>query len=200
MASNRSVIRAVARASSSYASRSSIAQYTTSTRITSAQPITPIRRAHIPRTIPPQRRLISSTPTPSSEIYDFEKVPTSLPQFLPNHVTNTDWWQIKSLSTHPSPTTTLLIDVREPHEYAQGFIPTALNLPIQSQPDALFLTNEEFEDRFGFGKPGEDVEVVFYCKAGVRSRAAAELARLAGYRVVGEYPGSWIDWVGRGGV
>jgi len=40
---------------------------------------------------------------------------------------------------------------------------------------------------------------VFYCKAGVRSRFAAELAKRAGYTVVGEYRGSWSDWVKRGG-
>lgn len=44
-----------------------------------------------------------------------------------------------------------------------------------------------------------DKEVVFYCKSGVRSRAAAELARQAGYECVGEYPGSWLDWVKKGG-
>jgi rhodanese-related sulfurtransferase len=40
---------------------------------------------------------------------------------------------------------------------------------------------------------------VFYCKAGVRSRAAAELARQAGWEKVGEYPGSWLDWEKNGG-
>lgn len=94
----------------------------------------------------------------------------------------------------------MLIDVREPHEYAEGFIPTALNVPIQSQPDALFLSPEEFEDRFGFAKPSTDKHVVFYCKAGVRSRAAAQLARQNGYEEVGEYPGSWMDWVKKGGI
>jgi len=80
-------------------------------------------------------------------------------------------------------------------------------------------------ERFGFRRPGgssaagsssvsateaadkeggeRDVtEVVFYCKAGVRSRAAARLARGwegEGVRV-GEYKGSWVEWVGRGGV
>jgi len=100
--------------------------------------------------------------------------------------------------SHPA-TKTLLVDVREPHEYAEGFIPTALNIPIQSQPDALFLSPDEFEDRFGFAKPPPGKEIVFYCKAGVRSRAAAHMARQNGYENVGEYPGSWIDWVKNGG-
>ncbi len=55
------------------------------------------------------------------------------------------------------------------------------------------------EDRFGYVRPAKDVEVVFYCKAGVRSRAAAALARDAGWTKVGEYPGSWIDWSEKGG-
>jgi rhodanese-related sulfurtransferase len=73
-------------------------------------------------------------------------------------------------------------------------------MPITSAPDALFLPAPEFADRFGFAKPAHDAEVVFYCKAGVRSAAAAELARQAGYAKVGEYRGSWMDWVRNGGA
>jgi rhodanese-related sulfurtransferase len=40
---------------------------------------------------------------------------------------------------------------------------------------------------------------VFYCKAGVRSRAEAQLARQAGWVRTGEYAGSWLDWEKRGG-
>ncbi|KAK8172708.1 Rhodanese-like domain-containing protein [Phyllosticta citrichinensis] len=88
----------------------------------------------------------------------------------------------------------LLIDVRTPSEYAAGAIPSAVNVPVTSAPDAFFTTAEDWEDRFGFPKPDARREVVFYCKAGVRSRAAATLARQAGYVNVGEYPGSWLDW------
>lgn len=91
-------------------------------------------------------------------------------------------------------------DVREPHELAYtGRIPTAHNLPIASSPDALFLPADAFEGKFDFPKPSHDTEVVFYCKAGVRSRAAAGMARMAGWEKVGEYEGSWVDWEGRGG-
>lgn len=69
-----------------------------------------------------------------------------------------------------------------------------MNIPIKSSPDALFLPAEEFEDRFGFEKPSQENEVVFYCRSGVRSSAAAELARQSGYEKVGEYRGSWLDW------
>ncbi|KAB8232232.1 rhodanese-like domain-containing protein [Aspergillus alliaceus] len=98
----------------------------------------------------------------------------------------------------------ILVDVREPAELkATGIIPSAVSVPLASQPDAFFLTAEEFENRFGYPKPGAEGEgdVVFYCKAGVRARAAAQLAVQAGYEAerVGVYEGSWLDWVDRGG-
>lgn len=40
---------------------------------------------------------------------------------------------------------------------------------------------------------------MFYCQAGVRSRATAEIARVHGWRKVGEFKGSWGEWSGRGG-
>jgi len=103
---------------------------------------------------------------------------------------------IKSL-TSPTPGTAILIDVREPREFASGHIPSARNLPIGSRPDGLFLPPEEFQDTFGWEKPdvSSETELVFYCKAGIRSRSAARIAREAGYVKVGEYPGSWIDWI-----
>ncbi|KAF1836448.1 Rhodanese-like protein [Decorospora gaudefroyi] len=93
----------------------------------------------------------------------------------------------------------LLIDVREPHEFDTNSIPTAINLPITSQPDALLLDEQEFHDRFGFAKPPKGKEIVFFCKAGVRGSAAAGIARKAGYTNIGEYRGSWLDWQKRGG-
>ena len=93
-----------------------------------------------------------------------------------------------------------LSDAREPAELKDtGRIPGAINIPVTTAPDSFFLPDEEFEDRFGFARPDRDTEVIFYCKAGVRSRAAAGLAKEAGWTKVGEYPGSWLDWSGKGG-
>ncbi|KAJ5183306.1 hypothetical protein N7492_000922 [Penicillium capsulatum] len=104
----------------------------------------------------------------------------------------------------PSHSPVILVDVREPVELTgTGIIPTAISIPLASQPDALYLTNDEFETRFGFPKPQVDGEgkIVFYCKAGVRAEAAAQLAVQAGYdpETLGVYYGSWLDWAKNGG-
>jgi rhodanese-related sulfurtransferase len=67
-------------------------------------------------------------------------------------------------------------------------------MPITTSPEGLFLSETDFEERFGFPKPAHDAEVVFYCKSGVRSKGAATLAEQAGFKNVGEYRGSWLDW------
>ncbi|KAI1849357.1 hypothetical protein JX265_012082 [Neoarthrinium moseri] len=107
--------------------------------------------------------------------------------------------EIRALSKDASRPLTI-VDVREPGELAStGRIPGAVNVPITTAPDSFHIADDEFADRFGFERPGKADEVVFYCKAGVRSRAAAGIARDAGWTRVGEYPGSWIDWAGKGG-
>ncbi|KAK4204112.1 Rhodanese-like domain-containing protein [Triangularia verruculosa] len=134
------------------------------------------------QSVPSQKRAYSSDPPPTdspSKIYDFSSV--------------------QKLVSSPSPNVTI-IDSREPGELQQtGHIPHAINIPVTTSPDSFFIPEEEFEDRFGFPRPSKDQELVFYCKAGVRSRAAAQLARQAGWEKVGEYPGSWLDWFEKGG-
>ncbi|KAK4211685.1 putative rhodanese domain-containing protein [Rhypophila decipiens] len=112
-----------------------------------------------------------------------------------------DFDQVKGLaSSAGDKSKVILVDAREPQELAnEGKIPGAINIPIKSSPDSFYITEDEFEDRFGYPRPPKDAEVVFYCKAGVRSRAAAQLARSAGWTNTGEYPGSWFDWVEKGG-
>ncbi|THC99401.1 hypothetical protein EYZ11_001125 [Aspergillus tanneri] len=130
----------------------------------------------------------------SLKSYGFEDITASLPSDSPSPPSSPQ----KNL---------ILVDVREPVELtATGIIPSAICVPLASQPDALFLTPDEFETRFGFPKPGADREnrntdIVFYCKAGVRARAAAQLAVQAGYDPdrIGVYDGSWLDWAEKGG-
>ncbi|EPE26114.1 Rhodanese/Cell cycle control phosphatase [Glarea lozoyensis ATCC 20868] len=162
----------VLRPASSVLLRSSRSIFSRQLRTFSSIPQVTARSGH--SRIKPSSTRFYSTDTPRSKFYSFAEV--------------------QNLSKNPRSSVTL-IDTREPSEVqSTGTIPTSVNIPVTSSPDAFFITPEEFEERFGFERPEKEDEVVFYCKAGVRSRAAAELARQAGWRTVSEYPGSWMDW------
>ena len=77
-----------------------------------------------------------------------------------------------------------VIDVREPHEFAGGHIPGAINLPLSRfKPDQIPT-----------GKPP-----VLICQAGARSGAALRQAHAAGETHVRHYPGGMNGWRARGG-
>jgi rhodanese-related sulfurtransferase len=101
---------------------------------------------------------------------------------------------IKLLVNSPDPNK-VIVDVREPVEFQDGSIPGAINIPYKSTPGALDLSPEEFEEAFRFPKPPKEKELIFYCLAGVRSTAAADLAQIFGYNKLGNYVGSYEDWV-----
>jgi len=83
--------------------------------------------------------------------------------------------------------TILLVDVREPHEYAAGHIPGAVLMPLSTFDPADLPAAE--------GK-----QIVFACQAGKRSMAALQQARLAGSaNVAGHYPGGFAGWRAAGG-
>lgn len=80
----------------------------------------------------------------------------------------------------------LLVDVRQPAEYASGHIPGARLLPLP-----------ELEDRLG--EIPQDRDVVFYCRSGSRSSvAAALLAEAQPQRrgLIGNLVGGILAWEG----
>jgi len=107
-----------------------------------------------------------------------------------------DYKGIKDIVSNPAAhPDSVVIDVREPVEFQDGHIPSAINLPFKTSPGALGLSEEDFLDQFGFDKPAADKELIFYCLAGVRSSAAEDLARTFGYKNRGNYIGSYEDWL-----
>ncbi|CCU76964.1 putative protein of RHOD superfamily [Blumeria hordei DH14] len=93
----------------------------------------------------------------------------------------------------------VLIDVRRESELtASGTIPGSLHIPLHLVQEALART-EAGNSGPGLRFPQKDVELVFFCRSGLRSAQAAELAMLAGWNKVGNYVGSWLDWEKRGG-
>ncbi|KAI1107040.1 Rhodanese-like protein [Jackrogersella minutella] len=156
----------------------------------------------------PARRLLETTATTpaTARLRTPRRVAPAGVRWLSDSVPGSKTWNFEELQAAvSSPPTSkprvTIIDTREPMELTQtGRIPGALNIPISSAPDSFHIGADEFRDRYGFDRPPAGGDVVFYCKAGVRSRAAARIARDAGYTNVGEYPGSWLDWVKNGGA
>jgi rhodanese-related sulfurtransferase len=78
-----------------------------------------------------------------------------------------------------------MLDVREPSEYAEGRIPTAVNLPVRS------IGNEDV------GIP-TDTNVVVYCKSGWRASLSVPILHVLGYDNVKGFTGSWLAWTEAG--
>jgi rhodanese-related sulfurtransferase len=79
----------------------------------------------------------------------------------------------------------LLVDVREPHEFAAAHIPGAVNLPLSS-----------FDPSTLAPRPGQ--KVVFSCRSGVRSLKAIDAAQAQGFDYDTHYPGAMLEWVNVG--
>jgi len=77
---------------------------------------------------------------------------------------------------------TYIIDVREPDEVIQGMIPSAVNIPLSVLGAALHTPRVEFLEKFGFEKPRWEQEVIFYCRSGMRSTTASDVAKRNGYK------------------
>ncbi len=77
----------------------------------------------------------------------------------------------------------IIVDVREPHEFAAGHIPGSISLPLSTfDPSAI----------------PEGKRVVFSCAAGVRSARAAEIAQAFGRDIREHYKGGFKDWIAAG--
>ncbi|GAA5897308.1 uncharacterized protein JCM6883_006651 [Sporobolomyces salmoneus] len=88
----------------------------------------------------------------------------------------------------------LVIDVREPSEVVLGNIPSSVNLPMSTFEKALSMDEGDFTRVHGFHKPTKQQPMIFYCRAGIRGNTAMDLAKRAGYKLVRNYEGSYLDW------
>lgn len=78
-----------------------------------------------------------------------------------------------------------LIDVRTPEEYNDGYIPGAINIPLDKIP--------EIKDFPYQGK------IVVYCRAGVRSLKAKKIFDEKGYKGIKDLEGGINAWIKIGG-
>jgi rhodanese-related sulfurtransferase len=78
---------------------------------------------------------------------------------------------------------TLLIDVREPDEYAQGHAPGSVLIPLGQLPSRLAEI-----------QASQDQPVALICHSGRRSARAAEILRQAGFSKVYNIDGGMTAW------
>jgi rhodanese-related sulfurtransferase len=80
--------------------------------------------------------------------------------------------------------TPLVIDVREPFEYKQGFIPGAINIPLSQLKSRI---NEISKDK----------DIFLYCRSGMRSKQAAKLLSRQGFSQIAHLQVGINSWTGR---
>ncbi len=81
------------------------------------------------------------------------------------------------------PDQVVLLDVRTPKEYSEGFIPGAINIP-----------HDELEARIAELDGARGKEIVVYCRSGRRSDIALDLLQKAGFEKVYHLEGDYLGW------
>ena len=78
-----------------------------------------------------------------------------------------------------------LLDVRTPEEYAEGHIPSSLNINVKDENFASHIDDLLTKDK----------KVAVYCRSGKRSRAAAEILVKKGFKAYNLDKGilNWIE-------
>ncbi len=82
--------------------------------------------------------------------------------------------------------TALILDVREPGEYAQGHLPNAVNLP-RGLLEFKINDHPTFEGQ-------QNAEILVYCQVGGRSALAAETMLKLGYQKPRSLTGGFKAW------
>jgi adenylyltransferase/sulfurtransferase len=78
----------------------------------------------------------------------------------------------------------LIVDVREPHEFAVSHLPQSRNVPLASVPAELL----------NIAKSVQNQTVVFLCRSGGRSQRACEWAASAGFAAPHNLEGGLLAW------
>jgi rhodanese-related sulfurtransferase len=124
--------------------------------------------------------VIAAGSMPQGQLSDaIDNFLTSLPR---DYYTITNTEALKSIVKRDNP---LLIDVRQPSEYASGHIPNAINIPLQT-----LSTNLD--------KIPKDRPVVLYCTTGYRTAMGIMTLQMLGYTNVRGFPPSIQGWKAAG--
>ncbi|KRF01100.1 sulfurtransferase [Paenibacillus sp. Soil766] len=78
----------------------------------------------------------------------------------------------------------VLIDVREPGEWKQGYITGAVNIPLSAMGRRL-------------AEIPKDRPIYLYCRSGMRSKQAARILRRNGFSELSHLKGGIMSWRGK---
>lgn len=120
----------------------------------------------------PQCRICSANPE-IRELIDYEE--------FCNPVTETDINAAQLAERLAADKSLVVIDVREPHEWAAGHLPEAKHIPLQQVPARL-------------AEIPKDAEVVMVCRSGGRSGRAQQFLMSNGYKRVRNLTGGMLGW------
>ncbi|MCM3624814.1 rhodanese-like domain-containing protein [Brevibacillus borstelensis] len=90
--------------------------------------------------------------------------------------------ELKTLITNNSKK--LLVDVREPSEYRNGYIPGAINIPLSQLKGRI-------------KDIPTDKDIFLYCQSGMRSKQASRILSKKGFPNVTNLQGGILAWNGR---
>ena len=114
--------------------------------------------------------------------FNNRQVLTKVQQFLVS--IPSDYYTVKQISTLKTlikEKQALLVDVREPEEYASGHIKEAINIPLQNLTQNL---NQIPKNR----------PVILYCSTGYRTAMGVMALQMLGYSNVRGFPPSFEGW------
>jgi thiosulfate/3-mercaptopyruvate sulfurtransferase len=97
---------------------------------------------------------------------------------------------------------TVVVDTRDPDEYAEGHLPGAVNLDWRELVDDEtrgLKPEPELSDILGDVGVTPDTRVILYCNTARRISHTYVVLRSLGYDDVGFYEGSLTEWTERGG-
>jgi rhodanese-related sulfurtransferase len=81
----------------------------------------------------------------------------------------------------------IILDVRTPQEYQEGYISNAINIPVQ-------ILGQQLDKLKNF----KDKKILVYCRSGHRSAIASQILDRAGFKNVYNLKGGLFEWKASG--
>lgn len=87
----------------------------------------------------------------------------------------------------------ILLDVREPYEFDEGYIDYAFNMPLGTVEKSI--EDDAYWRAQAWDKPGKDALIIIYSEKGKRGALAVERLRRLGYTNIFNLYGGYTLWL-----